>query len=670
MRIVRGSLLFALFVIGFPARHLSAQEGHQTSPSHRLDPIPKALEKVKEIRPRVILTPARVAAMRKEIKARHTVFWGKQVQIADWAVENRPPAYKKTDSWSGNIQGYQRPVSKFLPDIALAYLLSGERKYLQTLQKWALTVCRYPTWGLGKLNGVHLTASCHLLGLSLIYDWCHGDMDPEAREVIRTTLRERGAKMFEAFSTGASSWHNRYLVNIFTACTASIGMTGLALYGEDPDAPLWIGYALEKFKKAHTFLGSDGASHEGVSYWSLGTNRTLIFVLAARDLLGVDLLDHPWWRNTTRYLLYMTLPRSVWTLKNHVVDIGDCRRNTYDAPDSIVRGLARLFRDPVGQWLGDQLDAAKVVRRPPYWMNLAWRDPELDPKPPSGFPTFHHFTDLGIVSARTDWSGTESLLVFKCGPFMGHKAMGMFSYNPAGGHMHPDANHFSLFGAGEWLLRDDGYTVKLTGHHNTLLINGRGQIGEGGNWFDCDAAIAAQSKPRVDFAVSSPELDQITGDATEAYAKASGLKKFIRHLLFLKPDGLVVLDDIAMASESDLELRFHPESPSFRRDGTSWVFEGVEAELRFEPLTAAPTAVSTGKVESMRGVPAMFALRIRNRTDSWRNAVVFRWGRGKTKTGPLSLERKEAEWIFREEGKTLVFDWHTGKAKLTSNEKK
>jgi hypothetical protein len=80
-----------------------------------------------------------------------------------------------------------------------------------------------------------------------------------------------------------------------------------------------------------------------------------------------------------------------------------------------------------------------------------------------------HFEDLGIVSARSDWSGDESLLVFKCGPFLGHKAVGEFSFDPGGGHVHPDANHFVLFGAGEWLIRDDGYHAKWTGQHNTLL---------------------------------------------------------------------------------------------------------------------------------------------------------------------------------------------------------
>ena len=80
-------------------------------------------------------------------------------------------------------------------------------------------------------------------------------------------------------------------------------------------------------------------------------------------------------------------------------------------------------------------------------------------------------------------------MVFKCGPFIGHDAMDKFSYDPGGGHVHPDANHFVLFGGGQWLMRDDGYQPKWTGQHNTLLVNGHGQLGEGAEWFNGGQAL-------------------------------------------------------------------------------------------------------------------------------------------------------------------------------------
>jgi hypothetical protein len=48
------------------------------------------------------------------------------------------------------------------------------------------------------------------------------------------------------------------------------------------------------------------------------------------------------------------------------------------------------------------------------------------------------------------------------------------------GHSHPDANSFILFSHGSYLTGDSGYAgVPMTEHHNTLLIDGKGQGNEG-----------------------------------------------------------------------------------------------------------------------------------------------------------------------------------------------
>lgn len=59
--------------------------------------------------------------------------------------------------------------------------------------------------------------------------------------------------------------------------------------------------------------------------------------------------------------------------------------------------------------------------------------------PPSSLPTLHHFTDVDIVSARSGWSDSESLVFFKCGPYIGHKAIQEMTYCPSSAHhVHPD----------------------------------------------------------------------------------------------------------------------------------------------------------------------------------------------------------------------------------------
>jgi hypothetical protein len=187
----------------------------------------------------------------------------------------------------------------------------------------------------------------------------------------------------------------------------------------------------------------------------------LKFMDLARSRLGVDLYTGQWWRNTARYAQCLALPRQAWTRDNSIVSIADCPRSHWYGPDYLLCALAREFRDGYAQWLAQQVEDAGVAAPQAPWLNLLWFDPGQPAAPPSSLPTLRHFEDMGIVSARSGWSGDESLVVFKCGPFLGHKAVQEFTYDPGGGHVHPDANHFVLFGAGDWLVRDDGY---MTAH--------------------------------------------------------------------------------------------------------------------------------------------------------------------------------------------------------------
>src|SRR5262249_23158455 len=100
-------------------------------------------------------------------------------------------------------------------------------------------------------------------------------------------------------------------------------------------------------------------------------------------------------------------------------------------------------------------------------------------RPPADLPTLRHFADLGIVSARSGWSGDESLVVLKCGPVLGHVEVDPLEGDESASHVHPDANHFVIFGDGEWLLRDDGYAWQQTSNQNPLLIDGPGKMGDG-----------------------------------------------------------------------------------------------------------------------------------------------------------------------------------------------
>ena len=276
---------------------------------------------------------------------------------------------------------------------------------------------------------------------------------------------------------------------------------------------------------------------------------------------------------------------------------------------------------------------------------------------------------MEIVSARSDWSGDESLIVFKCGPYIGHKAVLKFDYDPGGGHVHPDANHFVIFAGGEWLIRDDGYQTKLTKQHNTLMISGRGQLGEGRNWFNGMEQLELRARPRIIRAESTPEMDQITGDATEAYPGDLGLERYIRHLLFLKPDVLIVVDNIALHDTCELELNFHTESHQMKRDNNAFLIRGEQTLLRLDPLTVegvrtAAEVVAPGNMEHQKQQDDFLRISLKAKKAQWQNAVALSWAAGNDQPVKVTLQKDRDTWTFAAGDRAVVFNWTTGEAEL------
>ena len=62
--------------------------------------------------------------------------------------------------------------------------------------------------------------------------------------------------------------------------------------------------------------------------------------------------------------------------------------------------------------------------------------------------------------------------------------------------------------SGRWL------PPKWTGQHNTLLMDGQGQMGEGKMWFDGDEPLAHKARPTIALVESTDAFDHIQGDAT------------------------------------------------------------------------------------------------------------------------------------------------------------
>ncbi|MFO7946988.1 MAG: DUF4962 domain-containing protein [Armatimonadota bacterium] len=627
---------------------------------YKLGEMPESMKEMSGVHPRLYLTAEKLAELRHAAGSTHQHLWEEVQEHADRVVKRGPREFEKQDKEGEQL--WQRGMGNDMPYLAMAYIISGNRTYLQACEDWALASCSYSTWGSGARDGKDLAAGHQLFGLAMIYDWCHDDLSPETRQTILDCLKSCGNIMFEA-AKGSGWWDGAYLQNHLWVNVCGLAAAGLAIYDEHPEAGNWVGTARAKFQRTMDALGPDGASHEGYGYWEYGVEYMLKFMHLSRQLLDEDMFDNQWWRNTAKYGLYCALPRDAWDEGRRIVNIADCPLYHWYGPDYLLRKLAAEYDDGYAQWLADRVDEADVDSPQARWLNLVWYDPDVEPTPPDDLPTMHHFDDMEIVSCRTGWSGDETMVFFKCGPYIGHEAIDEFFSDPGGGHVHPDANHLLIFANNDFVLRDDGYRPKWTGHHNTLMIDGSGQLGEGKMWLQGAEQLRAKAHPKILAAESHETFHYIVGDATEAYAEDCGLQQFIRHVIFMKPNVVIVADDITCEGTHDLELRFHPGPEEAQQDGSAYMCTTEDTVMRFEPLTTRGVEVAAKMIAGQArhgGEIEDFTIQLKKNGSEWRNVTAVTWADAGEEPPQVQVESSGDGYLFTAGDRAVRLDWQGG----------
>ena len=160
-----------------------------------------------------------------------------------------------------------------------------------------------------------------------------------------------------------------------------------------------------------------------------------------------------------------------------------------------------------------------------------------------------------------------------------------------------------------------------------------------------------------------PGLDWISADAASAYPADLGVEKAVRHLLFLKPDVLIVLDDVKTSKIQNLELRFHPEQPATRLVGDIFVARGAKTTLRVAPLTEDGVVASYDETKAMderQGTDGKLrTVHLSKVTSAWRNAVALSWG---ASPATVNLLRIGDRWKFQAGDRIVEFNWSTSEA--------
>ncbi|MHA0856534.1 Ig-like domain-containing protein [Paenibacillus sp. CMAA1364] len=627
--------------------------------------------------PRLYLDDSKITSLQSSVSAQgmHKDLWTDLIARADSNLFNNTN-YRAPDA-SGS-QNWMRDIGNQTVDFAFTYLLSNDPKYLVAAKKFALASSSYPTWGAGELANADLPAGHQLFSLGVTYDWLYDELSPAEKKSIRDAIIARGSEMYaKAIGNEYNNnivkayWEESYLHNHLWVNLGGLTAAALAVYDYDQETRdivlPWLKLAYEKFDKTHQVLADDGASPEGFSYWQYGMEWLIKYGMLSDTFFGVDTLQNEWYKQGSTFASYMMMPEDNWVDGVHHLNLADDPGVSWYGPNYLLHVLAAKHQDGVAQWLGNKVFEKDIGTRASSWLGVLYFDPTVIEVPRSTLPTAHRFNDMEIAIARSDWSKTSSMVAYKNGPYLGHNEMLLNTgaiENWGSGHVHPDANHFMVYSNGEYLLRDDGYADKITANHNTLIMNGHGQMGEGSRWFQMFDPHAAKATPSISAEINTEEFDYWSGDGAEAYnLEVTGLEKFRRHMIFIKPSTLIVVDDIAADRTSQMALQFFPESENIMPVGTngdSYLAISNHNLMKFQSLTPSAADVRMEAVpyrhdDSSATTRKAFRVIGENKTNL-QNAVAFTWSNKQGSPETVQSSRVGNLWTFEVGGKAVQLD--------------
>ncbi len=567
------------------------------------------------VHPRVYLTEAELTDLRQRARTTHREMWEQALHNVRALTNEPPPA-------PAQKRRQQNEVGIAIAEAAFAYKIEGDKKYLNAARKFMDAAVSYEIWGYASNKpNVDLAAGHLLYGLGWGYDLLYHDLNETERARYREKLIKQARLVADYFKPTTGRTY-AYSQNHTFIPLAGLGVAAYALYDETPEAAGWAKLTRAIFDRVLETYSQDGYYYEGFEYWIFSTPWLIHYLDAHAHATGEDLYDQKGFQHMHEYVAHSMLPSG-----QYVFDFGDIFEGPltragkgdeykrthpggrFHTNYNLLYRLAQRFKSGAAQGVAQWLKNFDQVNAEDFW-SLVWYDPTVKPVPIQNQQTWMHFVDHDVFYWRSDWTKTATAFAFKCGPPEGHHTFEFLKKFPdwrlSSGHAHPDANSFIIYAAQQYLTGDTGYAgVPMTEHHNTVLINGKGQAKEGkGHDVFTDVSYERLNQLRIlDIDVKSDAV-VVRGDATSAYEPVLGVRRFIREFQYRVGQDFIVTDDVETAEPAVItsvlhaddrlvsEGRSKSEGPLQHRSPKRFRITVGDARLAIEPLEPVDTTTT------------------------------------------------------------------------------
>ena len=485
------------------------------------------------------------------------------------------------------------PISRVLVyrlvNLALAYRLSGDRRFAEKAEKELVHVCNFPDWDpIHYLDVAEMTTA-----VAIGYDWLYDVLAPSTRQLVVHSIKTKALDLVvEEYNTGnADSWAKRE-TNWNVVCNTGMVLGALAIEEHYPElAKHIIGEAVRYIPNCLKHFAPDGVCYEGPAYWGY-TNMYLSLLLKAlndnfggdfglSEMVGVD--------KSVLYYMHSTSPSGkIFNFANS--------GSTAPAAEPIYFYFSRAFNQPeVATFYRDVL--SKTVHEGNYFrfyfLSIPWYDTAsstADALPK--LKVYEGINDIVVFNGNRNIPNSLYLIAKTGDPDMAHQQLdiGTFIVEMNGIRWTDDLGTDNYNLPGFWDYKPDGqrwtYFRNSNFSHNTLSIDHKLQNSAGTGEID-----------RLDDRAAQPF---VTMNMSTAYA---GQSRFVyRTFRMLDDTRILVTDSVGLQSPSQsvqwsvitsADVECKGNTAVLRKDGKS-----------FSLKIASPTNASFTTKAAKRGTEA------------------------------------------------------------------
>ena len=497
-------------------------------------------------------------------------------------------------------------------NLALAYRLSGDRRFAEKAEKELVHVCNFPDWDpIHYLDVAEMTTA-----VAIGYDWLYDVLAPSTRQLVVHSIKTKALNLVvEEYNTGnADSWAKRE-TNWNVVCNTGMVLGALAIEEHYPElAKHIIGEAVRYIPNCLKHFAPDGVCYEGPAYWGY-TNMYLSLLLTAlidnfggdfglSEMVGVD--------KSVLYYMHSTSPSGkIFNFANS--------GSTAPAAEPIYFYFSRAFNQPeVATFYRDVL--SKTVHEGNYFrfyfLSIPWYDTAsstADALPK--LKVYEGINDIVVFNGNRNIPNSLYLIAKTGDPDMAHQQLdiGTFIVEMNGIRWTDDLGTDNYNLPGFWDYKPDGqrwtYFRNSNFSHNTLSIDHKLQNSAGTGEID-----------RLDDRAAQPF---VTMNMSTAYA---GQSRFVyRTFRMLDDTRILVTDSVGLQSPSQsvqwsvitsADVECKGNIAVLRKDGKSFSLKiasptnasfmtkaakrGTEAEKPIEGYTVLSASVSGEPVQVIK----------------------------------------------------------------------